>query len=209
MGRLRSGFFAVSLVLLGICSGPVFALNSASPGPKGGPIQLVQATQVGQAMFAAGDTDQGGTGQTIDGIQGSSSEMFGTHIHAHLSLFYQGQQIAIPYGIGIVKPFYAQSGFVGAGRGFYWIHTHDASGIIHIESPDKRKYTLGNFFDIWGEPLNMGDVAGLTGELRAYVDGAPYFGDPRNIVLARHAQITLEVGKPFVVPPVYIFPKGM
>ncbi|HEX9235017.1 MAG TPA: hypothetical protein VF972_01920 [Actinomycetota bacterium] len=30
------------------------------------------------------------------------------------------------------------------------IHTHDATGIIHIESPTPRTFTLGEFFDVWG-----------------------------------------------------------
>ena len=34
------------------------------------------------------------------------------------------------------------------------LHTHDASGIVHIESPDKRDYTLGQFFDVWGVRLS-------------------------------------------------------
>ena len=29
-----------------------------------------------------------------------------------------------------------------------WLHTHAADGIVHIESPVDRTYTLGNFFDV-------------------------------------------------------------
>lgn len=176
---------------------------------QGGPTPIVQGTQIGLAMFEPGDTPQGGNGQPVDGIEGSSSEMLKVHVHAHLSLFSKGQQIAIPYGIGIVKPFQVNNGFVGMGRGIYWLHTHDATGIIHVESPDDRRYTLGNFFDIWGQPLSAREVAGLKGAVRAYVDGKPYAGDPRGIVLGAHTQITLQVGAPFVTPPVYAFPSGL
>jgi hypothetical protein len=172
-------------------------------------IPLVQGTQVGLAMFQPGDTPRGGNGQPVDGIEGSSREMLKVHVHAHLALFNKGQQIAIPYGIGIVKPFQVDRGFVGMGRGIYWLHTHDATGIIHVESPDDRTYTLGNFFDIWGEPLTTREVAGLQGVVRAFVDGKPYSGDPRGIVLGAHTQITLEVGTPVVPPPVYAFPAGL
>jgi hypothetical protein len=135
--------------------------------------------------------------------------MLQVHVHAHLSLFLKGAQIAIPYGIGIVRPFEVTNGFVGTGSGIYWLHTHDATGIIHVESPDNRTYTLGQFFDIWGQTLNAREVAGLTGVVRAYVDGKRYSGDPRGIVLSAHTQITLEVGAPFVPPPVYVFPAGL
>ena len=43
----------------------------------------------------------------------------------------------------------------------------------------------------------------------AFVDGRPYAGDPRAIVLTAHEQITLEVGDPIVSPPVYTFPSGL
>jgi hypothetical protein len=173
------------------------------------PTPIVQGTQIGQTMFEPGDTAKGGNGQTIDGIEGSSREMLAVHVHAHLALFYKGVQIAVPYGIGIVKPFRAENGFVGGGSGIYWLHTHDATGIVHVESPDSRVYTLGNFFDIWGQMLSPQNVAGLQGVVRAFVDGKPYAGNPRAIVLAAHAQITLEIGDPVVTPPVYVFPAGL
>jgi|SRR5579872_3250616 len=179
------------------------------PFAQSGPIPIVQGTQIGLTRFEPGDTPTGGHGQTIDGIEGSSREMLQVHVHAHLSLFYKGQQIAIPYGIGIVQPFQVNQGFVGMGAGIYWLHTHDATGIIHVESPDSRTYTLGQFFDIWGQPLDGQNVAGLTGTVRAFVDGKAFMGSPRGIVLGAHTQITLEVGAPFAPPPVYILPAGL
>ncbi len=173
------------------------------------PIEIRQGTQLGQQVFPPGDTAQGGTGQPVDGIEALGHEELASHYHAHLALFYKGRQLAIPYGIGIVKPFGVDHGFVGSASAIYWLHTHDATGIIHIESPDNRTYTLGQFFDVWGEPLSAGAVGGLKGEVRAYVDGQRFMGDPRDIPLKAHAEITLEVGAPRVTPPVYAFPKGL
>jgi len=176
---------------------------------------LEQGKALGRERFEPGDTAKGGNGQAVDGIEGSSTEMLKTHFHAHLSLFYRGEQIAVPYGIGIVKPFQVERGFVGRGSGYYWLHTHDASGIIHIESPTERAYTLGNFFDVWGEPLEAGkggkaaNVAGLRGRLRVYVDGKRFSEDPRGIVLKPHEQITLVIGEPDVAPSAYAFPEGL
>ena len=168
-------------------------------------VPLVQATEVGKAFFPPGDTAAGGNGQPVDGIQGLSQEMLAVHIHAHLSLFYRGEQIAVPLGIGIVKPPRVVNGFASGAA----LHTHDATGIIHVESPDARPYTLGELFDIWGRALGKTDVAGLRGTLHAFVDGRPYAGDPRAIVLTAHEQITLEIGAPVVAPPVYTFPAGL
>jgi hypothetical protein len=182
------------------------AVVSAAAQP--GAIALVQATEVGKTFFPPGDTPVGGNGQPVDGIEGLSQEMLAVHIHAHLSLFYRGEQIAVPLGIGIVKPLRIQNGFAG-GAALYWLHTHDATGIIHVESPDARPYTLGEFFDIWGRGLGRKDVAGLQGPVHAFIDGRPYAGDLRAIVLTAHEQITIEVGEPVVAPPVYTFPSGL
>ena len=172
-------------------------------------IPLQQGVQVGASYFAEGDTPQGGHGQPIDGIEGASNEMLKNHVHVHLSIFYKGHQIAIPYGIGIIKPFRVVNGFVESGKGYYWLHTHDASGIVHIESPKDETYALGNFFDIWGQQLGTHNVAGFKGTLRTYVDGKFYFGDIRKIALKEHTQIILAVDSPLVFPINYIFPDGL
>ncbi len=64
------------------------------------------------------------------------------HIHAKLRIVISGVEQTIPANVGIdagcMKP----------------LHTHDASGTIHIESPVKRDFTLGDFFAIWGKPFS-------------------------------------------------------
>lgn len=197
----HSGLRAIAFAALIACAFPAQAQRK--------PLPLAQASTLGRVMFEAGDTPKGGNGQPVDGIEGSSTEMLKVHVHAHLSLFYKGEQIALPAGIGIVKPFRETQGFVGSGQGFYWLHTHDASGIIHVESPDDRRYNLGNFFNIWGQPLAADNVAGLKGKVRVYVDGQEYKGKVREVPLTAHAQITLVVGEPAVTPPLYTFPDGL
>jgi hypothetical protein len=132
----RPSSLAVSIAL-------VAALASGAAWAQRRPDALVQGTQVGKAVFPPGDTARGGNGRAVDGIEALDREMLKTHFHAHLALFYRGGQIAVPYGIGIVQPFQAERGFIGRGSAIYWVRTHDATGIIHVESPDERTYTLG------------------------------------------------------------------
>ena len=89
--------------------------------------------------------------------------------------------------------------FVEGGKCLYWLHTHDATGVIHVESPVRRVYTLGQFFDIWGQPLSTTQVGRATGNVAAFLNGKRFSGDPRSIKLTPHALIQLDVGK--VVPP--------
>jgi hypothetical protein len=173
------------------------------------------ATAVPVGATAAGGlpplTDSGGKGQPVDGIQ-CTPEMVQYHIHAHLTLLVDGQNIAIPAGIGITPPRVEQQGFVVNGTCFYWLHTHDTTGVIHVESPTSRLYTLGQFFDIWGMPLTPTQVATfpITPDkpLQVFVDGQAYDGSPNDIELTAHKLITLEVGTS-VPPPGYNFPPGL
>lgn len=169
--------------------------------PSSRPIQLVPGTTLGKVVFSDGDTPQGGQGQTVSGIPCGVGEQLTYHIHAHISLFVNGEQIAIPLGIGI--------GSTRDNRAcFYWLHTHDATGIVHVEAPRTSSFTLGQFFDIWGQPLSSENIAGFRGAVTAYVNGTRYQGDLRVISFASHMQINLQVGTPLVPPPTYLFPAG-
>lgn len=169
------------------------------------PILLAAGGVIGKDTFPAGDTPRGGQGQAIGDITCLGTEQVVYHIHVHLSLIVNGEQLAIPLGVGILDR-QVQNGIVTAGSCFYWLHTHDASGILHVESPVARPLSLGQFFDVWGQPLTLTNVAGLAGPLTVFVDGKPYSDDPRNITFTERMQITLEVGTPVVPPPVYQFP---
>ncbi len=176
------------------------AMATPTPGPnaKRKPIQLADGGQLGKPAFAPGNTPDGGNSSPVDGIKCEATEQVALHIHAHLALYYRGTQMEIPKFIG----------FARTGNCLYWLHAHDASGIIHIESPEFRDFTLGNFFNVWGEPLTKAEVARFSGPVTAYVNGTKYDGALAAIPLTAHQQITLEVGTPIVPPPNYTFPDG-
>ena len=70
------------------------------------------------------------------------------------------------------------------GQCIYWLHTHAPDGIIHVESPTQRIYTLGNFFDEWRQPLTATRrSAGATGTVTATVNGKPWTKSVRLIPL--------------------------
>jgi hypothetical protein len=75
------------------------------------------------------------------------------------------------------------------------LHTHSASGIIHIEADRRGTYTLGQFFDEWGVRLDARCVGAYCGSLHVFVDGRRRAGDPRRIVLTNHQEIALVAGR--------------
>jgi hypothetical protein len=151
-------------------------------------------------------------GRPVDGISSSAEEQLAFHIHAHLQIYVDGQQRAVPAGVGIVPPLQVQTTpdgpFVDGGAGIYWLHTHDASGVIHIESPVQRRFTLGEVFDIWGQPLGPQQVGPARGPVTVLVNGAVVGADPRAVILNAHDVIQLDVG--VVVPfHAYRFAAGL
>jgi hypothetical protein len=136
-------------------------------------------------------------GETIGGISCDAQEGQRIHIHQHLVILDRGKQVAIPPRVG--QP--------ATKRCIYWLHTHTPDGIIHIEAPKDRSFTLGDFFMVWGQPLTRTVAASARGSshepLRVWVNGKRYKGDPRSIPLAAHADIVIETGPPFVKPPAF------
>jgi hypothetical protein len=140
---------------------------------------------------------------TVNGIQCKPSEQLAYHIHAHLAVFDNGRLYALPGGIGIPGSQDEQSQYgpvaVG-GQCYFWLHTHTADGVIHIESPLRTIFTLGDFFDVWRQPLTADRIASLHGKVSAFVNGKPWHKSVRAIPLLPHADIQLEIGEP--IPPI-------
>ena len=152
-------------------------------------------------------------GQRIDGITCQVAEQVLFHTHAHLTIFVDGHPRRVPAAIGIAPPLEVDQtpagAFVAGATCFMWLHTHAADGIIHTESPVQRVYTLGNFFDIWGQPLGRDRVGPARGSVTAFFNGNVYTGNPRSIPLLPHAQIQLDVGRTLIVPERISFPRGL
>ena len=124
---------------------------------------------------------------TANGIPCDALEQTQVHYHAALQILYQGNPVSIPSDVGRLTTC------------FYWLHMHvESPGVIHIESPIVRVYTLGDFFDEWRQPLSRTQVAGVKGKVTAFFNGKPWTQDPRAIPLVPHASIQLDVGSPVV-----------
>src|SRR5919199_4759716 len=143
--------------------------------------------------------------QTIDGIQCNAVEQLVFHNHAHLDIFIDGQPYTVPSQVGIVP-----------GKCIYWLHTHDDSGIVHIESPVTRNFTLGQFFDIWKKKFSnvqiFDNIANATNAMYVYVNGNKINGDTnyRNVNLNEHDQIAIVFGRPPTkIPSRYDFQQGL
>lgn len=189
---------------------PLSTLGTLKPAPSPGPAGPEGVPVPSVPPLAGAGTAAGG--QPVDGIKCQASEQVVFHIHAHLAIVVNGSPRQVPAAVGIPgarAQNTPQGPFIGSGTCFYWLHTHAADGIIHIESPVKRTYTLGDFFGEWGQPLGPSRAGPVTGHVTAIYNHQVYRGDPRGIPLTAHAQIQLEVGTPLVAPETITWPGGL
>ena len=142
------------------------------------------------------------TTRSVDGIGCDPAEKVAYHVHAHLTIMDRGRISYPPAGVGIHPEHLC----------LYWLHTHRPSGVIHIEAPHRFTPTLGQFFDIWGEPLSNTQVwnfkVGPSTAMKVYVDRKLHAGNPRDIPLFNHTAVTIEIGPPFKAPPIPDFSTG-
>ena len=175
----------------------------AVPPVSSTPISLDDNHTVGAAHWPDGDTSVGGQGQTVAGLDCVVSLPETYHVHTHLSVFLNGEALAIPRNVGIV----AQT---PTSNCFYPLHAHDSTGLVHAEAAAPATFTLGQFFSIWGQSLASADIAGLTSmPVVVYVtdDGvvSQATGDWSLIELDSHREITIQVGTPITEIPNYVW----
>ena len=83
----------------------------------------------------------------------------GIHWHVVLRITIVGSDQQVPADIGI------RQGCMSP------LHTHAADGVIHIEYSGPVHFTLGQFFDLWGEEFDENSLLWHKGPVRMSVDG--------------------------------------
>jgi hypothetical protein len=135
------------------------------------------------------------------------AEFLQYHVHAHLDVFFNGEHVVVPAGIGIdTKNPAVQSDSEGVGLlrdcdkpCISPLHTHATDGVLHTETKTPAPNTLGQFFVEWDVDLSPGRVGEYDEgnvELAFYVDGEVFDGDPRQIELSDGREIALVIGSP-------------
>jgi hypothetical protein len=106
------------------------------------------------------------------------------HIHVQLKILIDGRTRVIPAGVGL-----------GASYALP-MHTHDATGRLHVESNKVLPFRLRDFFTIWGKPFGPKQVLAQKADrqhtITMTVDGRPSreFG---NLLLRDGQQIVVRI----------------
>jgi hypothetical protein len=119
------------------------------------------------------------------GLPAAGSDKF--HIHALLNISVDVQPVAVPANIGIDAAHHLES----------TLHTHDQTGVIHMEAPHPFAYTLGDLFAAWGVRFTHDQLGALRAhgdqQLHVYVNGRSV-GDPANYVMRNRDNIAIGFG---------------
>jgi hypothetical protein len=142
-------------------------------------------------------------------VQCQPVEQLANHFHTRLTILQDGSAVTIPAYIGI------RSSCI------YWLHTHDTSGVIHIETPItefRTTFTLGDFFSVWGQPVDSSQVgpasvgSGRSMKVWVQADASAqadsWSKNPATIPLRDCEAITIDIGSGTFTAPEYNFPTG-
>lgn len=163
-------------------------------------INIEDGHTVGVVHWPEGNTSTGGQGQAMGTMQCLNSQPVTYHVHTQLSIFLNGEQLAIPSHAGFVE---------GTSNDCHYpLHTHNWSGLVHVHGTAPATFTLGQFFQIWGQPLSSTDLAGLTGmPVRVFVTengvATENTGDWTAIELTSRRHVTIQVGTDITEIPQY------
>jgi hypothetical protein len=200
---LISGAFAVSGIIAVVAVILAFhftggSSNASGSAPKTPNTADLIGVQTGPAPWNAGLDHLGDRLKPL-GLSQLGAEGTKVHIHQHLDIFVNGKHITVPQSIGIFDGQYLTE-----------LHTHDTSGVMHVESPTTREFTLGDFFGVWGVRLTDKCIGGYCKPQtpwRLYVNGLNEPGNPADLVLKKHQELAIVIGtkRPKQIPSTYNF----
>jgi hypothetical protein len=196
MARMRIVLFLAFLAVAGATAGGA------------GSAQTLPGLMTGKDVAAWGANNGAALKARLEaiGLPALPKEALNFHVHQRMAVLVNGKFVYIPAGIGID----ANAKFISE------LHTHDATGIIHVEAPKAQKFTLGQFFDVWGLRFSAKCLGGYCAkgkrQVMVWTNGRRVLGDPRKVVLKSHLSIVVAYGTeksvPKPIPAHFPFPKG-
>lgn len=103
-------------------------------------------------------------------------EAIDSHIHVLVITVLNGQPAGLPANLGITQECMRP------------LHTHDETSVVHVESPERRSYTLADLFTVWGDdnPYRGVPVTGIS------LNGQRFSGDFEELALEEGQRIVVD-----------------
>lgn len=146
------------------------------------------------------------------GIEPDRKEYLTYHIHAHLDVFVNGRGVTVPAALGIEVRDPGVKTFKDPGKPTQFggielceeaciaaLHTHDESGVVHVEAQERADFRLGQFFELWNVRLTPRCVGGYCrprAPIAVFVDGQRIRTEPADLVFKEGQEIAIVIGSP-------------
>ena len=115
------------------------------------------------------------------------------HVHARLRVYVDGKPVTVPANIGIDP----STGFLDS------LHTHDTTGIIHMEAVRPYNFTLGQFFTVWGVKFTSSQLGAYKvggGKVLAVYANGKKVANPTGYAMKARDNIVVGYGRPGSFP---------
>jgi hypothetical protein len=208
--RLQIGAGAGAVVIIAAVVAVIAASSGGGGGSSSSGITYHKGSVPSSAQLALEDTsppwqpDYKQLPQRVQAMRLPGFNETTFHIHAWLHVYVDGKQVTVPQNIGID----AATQFISP------LHTHDTSGIIHMEADQQYDFTLGQVMNVWGVTFSDNQIGSLKSKgdqkLQVYVNGQ-LVKDPVNVVMQEHDNIVIGYGKTgsFPTEPNLNWPQGL
>jgi hypothetical protein len=184
------------IVALVATSGSKKAASSASTSGSGAETDLLATPAPWPPQYAG----------LLNRIVGAHFPPYGTnyHVHSVLQIYIEGKQVPLASQIGIDQ----QESYLAP------LHTHDSSGIIHMEATEPYPFKLSQFFTVWGvkfTPSQIGAYKAGNGNVLALYANGTQVANPTEYTMKPHDRLVLNYGKPktFVKEFSFTWPAGL
>jgi hypothetical protein len=159
---------------------------SGPPAPRG-PVALgrLQGLSTTAAPWPA---EYGHLGQRLRvlGLPPVSDVIY--HVHAQLHVYVDGQAVTVPANLGIDPD----------GVAFSSLHTHDTTGLLHMEATRPFAFRLSDVFAVWGVAFGRDHLGGYRAthdrRLWVYVNGRRV-SDPLGYVIRPQDDLVVAYGR--------------
>jgi hypothetical protein len=196
--RGRAWAAVVALAVAVIVTGCTKSGDPTPNGPEGGPT----ATNVdGSVSFPV--TDDTPAAVKLAGLPMLSKETAADQVRAHLQVIVNGKSVTVPANIGVD----VEGGQISP------LHTHDETGVVHIEAGEQDTIRVGQLFLEWGVPLDktcLGSFCADENHQLLGFDNGQLVPDPASIPFEQGSVIVIWFGPKGSNPEVattYAFPQ--
>jgi hypothetical protein len=197
MKRLRIWFAGVAVVVSIVVGGAVLIVNGRADRPSAAADRSPASTSAGlpgiQETVPPWAPETAQLDARLEALQIPTSGDDPVHFHSLLTVYVDGEKVEVPPDIGIVEETSTMAP----------IHSHDDSGLIHVEAPQKYPFKLSDIFAVWGVRFDAETIGGYVAvngsKISVFVDGKPatqssmlLLKDQANIVVAYGATDSID-----------------